>query len=78
MKLLKLFCKKSEPKTVEVKRESVDLSKLENHFILNVGDKHCDTCSLETLNCFKIDTADKCVCLCPKKDIKGFRKPKDL
>lgn len=75
MKLLNLFWRK--PKTVEAKKQSIDLTKLEGHFILNVGVAHCDICTKETENCCKIDLADQCVCICPRKDIKGFRKPKN-
>lgn len=65
----KLF-RKSETKQ---QSENFDLSKLENHFILNVGVQHCDICKKETQNCVKIDIADQCVCICPRKDIKGIR-----
>ena len=57
------------------KTESIDLSILENNYILNVGESHCDTCKKETMNCVKVDIADQSVCMCPRKDIKAFRKP---
>lgn len=58
------------------KRESIDLSKLENHYILNVGLSRCDVCEKETNNCCKIDLAGQCLCICPRKDLKGFNRPK--
>ena len=67
----KWFCKSEQKKS-----ESVDLSKLQDHYILNVGNARCDFCSKETMNCCKIDLADQCVCIAPHKDIKGLRKPK--
>lgn len=70
--LFNLFRRK--PKPIEAKK--VDLSKLEDSFILNVGTSRCDTCKKETDNCCKIDIADQCVCICPRKDIKGFHRPK--
>lgn len=66
----KLFGKKTE-----AKKEKIDLSMLENHFVLNVGELHCDRCKKETLNCVKLDIADQHVCVCPRKDIKSFRRP---
>lgn len=66
----KLFGKKTE-----AKKERVNLSMLENHFVLNVGESHCDSCKKETLNCVKLDIADQHVCVCPRKDIKSFRRP---
>lgn len=76
MSILKnLFGQKKKPNT-EPTTESINLSKLENHFILHVGVSHCDICKKETLNCCKIDIADQCMCICPRKDIKGFRTPK--
>lgn len=67
----KLFGKK-QPK----QKEAIDLSMLENHFVLNVGAQPCDSCKQETINCVKLDIADQSVCICPRKDIKGIRKPK--
>lgn len=66
----KLFGKKAEQK-----QETTDLSMLENHFVLNVGTQPCDSCKKETINCVKLDIADQSVCICPRKDIKGIRKP---
>lgn len=68
MNILNLFRKK--------KTDSVDLSKLENHFILRVGKCHCDTCKQQTMNCSSVTVGEQTICVCPKKDVKGFRKPK--
>lgn len=57
-------------------KQKVDLSQLEDSFILNLGTNHCDNCKDETANCCKIDVYDQCVCICPRKDIKGFYRPK--
>lgn len=73
MNILKTFWRK--PKKEEEK-ESIDLSKLENHYILHVGLQHCSLCNKETIHCYKTDIEGQCVCVCPRKDIKGFRKPK--
>lgn len=56
--------------------ESIDLSKLDNHFVLRVGVWHCDLCKSETRNCCKVDIVGQCLCICPRKDIKGFNRPK--
>lgn len=74
MSLFNFFWRK--PKTSEKKTESMDLSKLENHFVLQVGTQRCDLCKKETNNCCKIDIADQCICLAPRKDIRGFYRPK--
>ena len=74
IKTLNHFWHKPEAKPIEAKKkESIDLSMLENHFIF-AGVNHCDTCKHETANCCKIDFAGRSVCICPRKDIKGFRK----
>lgn len=67
----KLFGKKAEPK-----KETINLSALENHYIIKVGFQPCDFCKQETINCCKLDIADQSVCICPRKDIRSFRKPK--
>ena len=74
MRFLNLFRHKPE----QTKKETFDISKLENHFILHVGVMHCDICRKETVNCCKIDIADQCVCICPRKDIKGIHFVKKL
>ena len=51
------------------------LHKLEHHYIIHVGPRRCDLCHSETNNCFKTDIADNPACLCPRKDIRGFRRP---
>ena len=66
--ITKFFGKKAEQT-----ESKINLSKLENHFILNVGVQHCDLCKKETQNCVKIDIADQCLCIAPRKDIKGIR-----
>lgn len=73
--LLNHMWRKPQPVQVNKEKERVDLSKLENHFVISVGVQHCDLCNKETMNCCKIDIADQCVCICPRKDIKGFRRP---
>lgn len=74
IKTLNHFWRKPESKPMT---ESVDLSKLQDNYVLNVGVMHCDLCKKETANCYKIDIAGQCVCLAPRKDIRGLRKPKD-
>lgn len=60
----------------EARVRGVNLCKLENHFILHVGLQRCDFCKMETNNCCKLDIDGQCICICPRKDIKAFRKPK--
>ena len=62
--------------TTENKEGKVDLSKLENHFIIHTEAAHCDTCKDETNHCYKMFIGDGCMCVCPRKDLKGFKKPK--
>ena len=60
------------------KKGNADLSKLEDHFILHVGECYCADCKKQTMNCVSIMVGEQSVCVCPKKDVKGFRKPKNL
>lgn len=57
-------------------KEESDLSVLEDNFVIHVGNRPCDICKSETNNCYKTEYDNQTVCLCPRKDIRGFNRPK--
>ena len=69
-KLLNQVWHKPQPKPIQAseKRDSTELSKLKDLFVLRSSNYPCSRCCIDGKTCAKIHFANKTICVCPKED----------